>query len=59
MSRKHPGTSDAYNKKIKVRKMRKHDRAILRLAKEKFYRENGEEAELNRVAIRRFKKILN
>ena len=56
MSRSHPGKSENYNKKIKRREERERDREVLRMAKEKFYRQYGEEAALDRAIIRRYKK---
>ena len=58
MSRVHPGKSESYAKKVERRKERAFDRELLRLAKIKHSRELGPNAPLDRVKIRRFKKIL-
>ncbi len=56
MSKQHQGKSQAYNYKMQVREQRKMERAILRIAKERFYQEQGHEAPISRVALRRLKK---
>lgn len=56
MSRVHPGESQAYNNKIKRREERKFERELLRLAKEKFFREYGTNKPIDRVKIRRYKR---
>ena len=56
MSRVHPGKSETYARKVERRKEREFDRELLRLAKIKHSRELGEDATLDRVKIRRFKK---
>ena len=58
MSRVHPGKSESYAKKVERRKERSFDRELLRLAKIKHDRDFGIDATLDRVKIRRFKKIL-
>jgi len=56
MSRVHPGQSNSYARKIQRREERAFDRELLRLAKVKHAEEFGEDASLDRVKIRRFKK---
>ena len=56
MSRVHPGRSETYARKVERRKEREFDRELLRLAKIKHARELGEDAALDRVKIRRFKR---
>jgi len=58
MSRTHPRSSLAYNKKVQRRREREVDRELLRLAKMKHADAFGEDAPLDRVKIRRFKKEL-
>ena len=58
MSRTHPNSSNAYNKKVQRRKEREVDRELLRLAKEKHSNEYGDDAPIDRVKIRRYKKEL-
>ena len=58
MSRVHPGRSETYARKVERRREREFDRELLRLAKIKHARELGEDAALDRVKIRRFKKQL-
>lgn len=58
MSRVHPGKSESYAKKVERRKERAFDRELLRLAKIKHSRDLGENAPLDRVKIRRFKKTI-
>ena len=58
MSRTHPKSSVAYNKKVKRRQEREQDRELLRLAKLKHANEYGETAPIDRVKIRRYKKEL-
>ena len=58
MSRTHPRSSSAYNKKVQRRKEREVDRELLRLAKIKHAEEFGDEAPIDRVKIRRYKKEL-
>lgn len=55
-SRVHPGESDSYRKKIKRREERVFERMLLAKAKERHAEFYGEEAPLNRVKIRKFKK---
>ena len=57
MSRCHPGQSDSYARKVQRRKEREPDRELLRLAKEMHARNYGTDAELDRVKIRRYKKL--
>ena len=56
MSRVHPGKSETYARKVERRKEREFDRELLRLAKIKHSHELGDDAPLDRVKIRRFKK---
>lgn len=58
MSRTHPNSSNAYNKKVQRRREREVDRELLRLAKIRHSNEFGEEAPIDRVKIRRYKKEL-
>ena len=58
MSRTHPNSSTAYNKKVQRRREREVDRELLRLAKIKHADEFGEDAPIDRVKIRRYKKEL-
>lgn len=58
MSRTHPNSSNAYNKKVQRRREREVDRELLRLAKIRHGNEFGEEAPIDRVKIRRYKKEL-
>ena len=58
MSRTHPNSSQAYNKKVQRRREREVDRELLRLAKLKHANEYGEDAQIDRVKIRRYKKEL-
>ncbi len=58
MSRTHPRSSTAYNKKVQRRREREVDRELLRLAKIKHADEYGDEAPIDRVKIRRYKKEL-
>ena len=58
MSRTHPNSSNAYNKKVQRRKEREVDRELLRLAKIKHANEFGDDAPIDRVKIRRYKKEL-
>jgi hypothetical protein len=57
MSRVHPGQSRSYARKVQRRKEREFDRELLRLAKEMHLRNFPRAAELDRVKIRRYKKI--
>lgn len=58
MSRSHPGTSMAFNRKITRRKEREEDRELLRLAKNIHYEAYGRDRPVDRVKIRRYKKDL-
>lgn len=58
MSRVHPGTSNSYATKLRRRKERTVDRELLRRAKIRHAQEFGEDAPLDRVKIRTFKKQL-
>lgn len=58
MSRVHPGKSSSYARKVNRREERTFDRELLRLAKIEHAKQFGEDAELNRVKIRRFKRII-
>ena len=58
MSRSHPGTSQAFNKKITRRKEREEERELLRLAKNMHYENFGRDKPIDRVKIRRYKKDL-
>ena len=58
MSRTHPNSSHAYNKKVQRRREREVDRELLRLAKVRHNDEFGPDAPIDRVKIRRFKKEL-
>lgn len=58
MSRKHPGQSEAFSKKIRRRKEREFERELLHWAKLKHARQFGEGHPLDRVKIRRFRKEL-
>ena len=58
MSRVHPGKSNSYAKKVQRREERTFDRELLRLAKIEHAEKFGEDAPLDRVKIRRFKRIL-
>lgn len=58
MSRSHPGTSQAFNKKVSRRKEREEERELLRLAKNMHYETFGREKPIDRVKIRRYKKDL-
>jgi hypothetical protein len=57
MSRVHPGQSSSYARKVQRRKEREPDRELLRLAKEMHARNFPKAGELDRVKIRRYKKI--
>lgn len=57
MSRCHPGQSTSYRRKVERRKEREPDRERLRLAKEMHQRNFPGRVELDRVKIRRYKKI--
>lgn len=56
MSRKHPGQSQAFNKKVQRRKEREFERELLTCAKAKHAKLFGENKPLDRVKIRRFRK---
>ena len=56
MSRKHPGQSAAFNKKILRRKEREFERELLHYAKEKHSKLYGSDKPIDRVKIRRFRK---
>lgn len=56
MSRAHPGESNKYWKRRMVRESRKKERELLRIAKLKFFEENGATAELTRWKIKRLKR---
>lgn len=58
MSRKHPGQSTAFNRKIQRRKEREFERELLHYAKLKHSKIYGDEKPLDRVKIRRFRKEL-
>ncbi len=58
MSRKHPGQSTAFNKKIQRRDERKFERELLKYAKIKHSKLYGDDKPLDRVKIRRFRKEL-
>jgi hypothetical protein len=58
MSRKHPGESSSYNKKIERRKEREFERDLLKYAKIKHSKLFGDNKPLDRVKIRRFRKEL-
>jgi len=58
MSRSHPGTSLAFNKKVTRRKEREEERELLRLAKNIHYETYGRDKPIDRVKIRRYKKDL-
>ena len=58
MSRTHPGQSTAFNKKVTRRREREVDRELLRLAKIKHVESFGDDAPIDRVKIRRYKKEL-
>ena len=58
MSRTHPGQSTAFNQKVTRRREREVDRELLRLAKLKHAESFGNDAPIDRVKIRRFKKEL-
>ena len=58
MSRTHPGQSTAFNKKVTRRREREVDRELLRLAKLKHAESFGDDAPIDRVKIRRYKKEL-
>ena len=58
MSRTHPGTSQAFNRKVTRRKEREQERELLRLAKLMHYEKDGRDKPLDRVKIRRYKKDL-
>lgn len=55
-SRVHPGESDSYRRKIQRREERTLERKLLELAKLKHDEMFGENAPINRVKIRKFKK---
>ena len=57
MSRVHPGKSSSYARKVQRRKEREPDRELLRLAKEMHSINFPNLNELDRVKIRRYKKI--
>ena len=57
MSRCHPGQSSSYARKVQRRKEREPDRELLRLAKEMHARNYPNARDLDRVKIRRYKKI--
>ncbi len=57
-SRVHPGESDSYKRKIERREERIIERQLLAMAKKKHNELFGENAPLNRVKIRKFKKEL-
>ena len=59
MSRVHPGRSNAYTRKIERRAERAFDRELLRLAKIRHERCHPNATELDRVKIRRYKKIIS
>lgn len=54
----HPGESDAYRKKIERREERAFERWLLALAKERHLATYGNDAPINRVKIRKFKRDL-
>ena len=58
MSRKHPGQSLAFNKKVQRRKEREFERELLHHAKLKHSQLFGEDKPLDRVKIRRYRKEL-
>ena len=55
-SRVHPGTSEAYKKKVQRREEREFERKLLQLAKEKHKSVYGQNTPINRVKIRKFKR---
>ena len=55
-SRVHPGESDAYKRKIQRREERTFDRELLALAKQRHAEVYGQNAPINRVKIRKFKR---
>ena len=57
MSRVHPGMSNSYARKVQRRKEREPDRELLRLAKEMHAKNYPHARDLDRVKIRRYKKI--
>lgn len=57
MSRCHPGQSSSYARKVQRRKEREPDRDLLRLAKAMHARNYPNAPDLDRVKIRRYKKI--
>ncbi len=56
MSRKHPGQSAAFNKKVQRRKEREFERELLNYAKQKHSKLYGSDKPIDRVKIRRFRK---
>lgn len=56
MSRAHPGKSDTYKEKIRVRKNREKERKVFKQAKSEFFEIYGNEAPINRAKIRRLKE---
>ena len=58
MSRKHPGESEAFIKKVQRRKEREFERELLHFAKLKHSKLYGEDKQIDRVKIRRFRKEL-
>lgn len=58
MSRVHPGQSTSYANKLKRRDERVFDRELLRLAKIMHAQQVSPDAPLDRVKIRRFKKLI-
>jgi len=55
ISRKHPGQSSNYKRKIEVRKKRQGERRLLKLAKQRFKKLYGDGIPINRSVIRRLK----
>lgn len=58
MSRVHPGRSSAYTRKIERRSERAFDRELLRLAKIRHDTFSPNADQLDRVKIRRYKKLI-
>ena len=58
MSRVHPGQSTSYANKLKRRDERVFDRELLKFAKMMHAEQTSPNAPLDRVKIRRFKKII-
>ena len=57
MSRVHPGKSESYARKIARRREREFDRELLRLSKEQHAINHPSAQNLDRVKIRRYKKL--